>query len=110
LSTLSGRWSDEKSNVYEFTSSGTDSYVGEVVTVVASVCVPVNIKVSGTSGHYEGTMAFYSVVNATCGNFLGDGSIAVDVRDGGMTAQVRWAGPANTASCLNCTPHTWMRK
>ncbi len=69
--TLSGRWTDEKENVYEFRTAGADAYVGEVVTVASSVCAPINMKVSGTSGHYEGTMAFYKVVNTVCGEFLG---------------------------------------
>lgn len=108
-STLTGKWRDEKTNVYEFTSSGTDSYLGQVITVVANVCAPVNIKVSATAGHFEGTMAFYKVVNSVCGEYLGDGSVTVELDKAGSTAQVRWAGPATSGNCLNCVPHTWTR-
>ena len=108
-STLTGKWRDEKSNVYEFIASGTDSYSGQVITVVSSVCTPVNIKVSATAGHFEGTMAFYKVVNSVCGEYLGDGSVIVELDKAGSTAQVKWAGPATGSNCLNCVPHTWTR-
>jgi hypothetical protein len=108
-STLTGKWRDEKSNVYEFTSSRTDLYSGQVITVVANVCTPVNINVSANAGHFEGTMAFYKVVNGVCGEYLGDGTITVELGKAGSTAQVKWAGPATGSNCLNCVPHTWTR-
>jgi hypothetical protein len=108
-SALTGKWRDEKSNVYEFTVSGTDSYSAQVVTFVASVCTPINIKVSATAGHFEGTMAFYKVVNSVCGEYLGDGIVTVELDKAGSTAQVKWAGPASGSNCLNCVPHTWTR-
>lgn len=107
--TLTGKWRDEKSNVYEFIASGTDSYGGQVVTVVAAVCTPVNIKVSATAGRFEGTMAFYKSVNGVCGEYLGDGIVTIELDKAGSIAQVKWAGPARGGNCLNCVPHTWTR-
>jgi hypothetical protein len=69
----------------------------------------VNIKVSATAGRFEGTMAFYKVVNGVCGEYLGDGIVTVELDKAGSTAQVKWAGPATASNCLNCVPHTWTR-
>jgi hypothetical protein len=109
-STLTGKWRDEKSNIYEFVSSGTDSYSGQVVDAAGGVCTPININVSASARHFEGTMAFYKVVDSKCDAYLGDGTIAIALNEAGSTAQVTWAGPAAGGNCLNCTPHTWTRQ
>jgi hypothetical protein len=108
--TLAGKWRDEKSNVYEFTATGAGSYTAQVIDRVGSICTPINIKVSPIGGRYEGTMAFYKVANSVCGDYLGDGTIIIELGAAGTTAQVRWAGPAAVGNCLNCTPHTWTRQ
>jgi hypothetical protein len=54
-------------------------------------------------------MAFYKVVNSVCGEYLGDGSVIVELDKAGSTAQAKWAGPATGSNCLNCVPHTWTR-
>lgn len=109
-STLTGKWRDEKSNVYEFVSSGAGSYSAQVVDAAGGICTPINIKVTERAGHFEGTMAFYKVVNSTCGEYLGDGTVSIELNAAGSIAKVSWAGPTAGGNCLNCTPHTWTRQ
>jgi hypothetical protein len=94
--------------VFQITATGPDSYSGQIVhRTDGCTNEPANLQVTGSGGHYAGTIAFWDT-SSSCGQFVGDGTINIDVALDGATAQVTAVSPT-AGACTTCAPITWTR-
>jgi serine/threonine-protein kinase len=88
-STMTGTWKDQYGNIMQFTSTGPDSWTGQVTKKGPDfICLPIDTQLTGSDGHYRGTTAFYTVSGNTCGAREADGTTTVTLDAGGDKASV----------------------
>ena len=94
---LLGRWTDEQGVGYAITAAGPGAYRGEVTDNPTQVCTPINMKLSGSNGHYTGTTGFYTVQGC---RYVGVGTVTFDIDPGGSTGN-RPRHPARRTGALS---------
>jgi hypothetical protein len=94
----------------QITSAGGDSYNGQVLGKPTTLCLPVNIHVTGSGREYTGTVAFYRalITPPDCGASVGQGTIKIVIAVGGASAAVT-SVPPPPYTCSNCTDVAWIR-
>jgi hypothetical protein len=98
---LTGRWAQQDGSVWDFVAASPGSYTADPVGPNAHCQVADDIEVTGSNGHYKGSMDLYG----GCRTVIGTGIITIDIAANGETARVTTTGSA----CSNCGTGTWKR-
>jgi serine/threonine protein kinase len=110
--TLPGAWVDSSGDVFNFTSAGSGTYVASLVSKGAPECAVANdAKVTGSSGHYQGSIDIYSQTGSSgphgCHPQTGVATLAIDIAANGSSAHITINGATD---CPGCVPQTWTRR
>jgi hypothetical protein len=108
---LAGEWYQPSiAATVRITSAGGDSYTGQVLGKPATLCLPVNIHVTGSGREYTGSLAFYRalITPPDCGASVGLGEITIVIATGGASAAVT-SVPPPPYTCSDCTDVAWIR-
>lgn len=107
---IAGAW-NYSGSTFTFTSSGPDSYRVSIVTADAPQCARADDgTVTGTDGHYQGSINLYRQSGATGGSCepqIGVAQITIAVAANNASANVSLVG---NVSCPTCVPQTWTRQ
>lgn len=111
---LSGYWRDGSGNTVQLTAAGQDTWTGQIVQGTAKVCLPANITLTGTDGHYRGTEAFHVealMPSGECGPYAGTAPMSLALEPGGGKADFTLGGqPVGGATCSNCGGSVWVKQ
>jgi len=110
--TLPGAWVDSSGDVFNFTSAGSGTYVASLVSKDAAQCaVSDDVKVTGSNGHYQGSIDIYSESGNSgphgCHPQTGVATLTIDIAANGSSANITINGATN---CSGCAPQVWTRR
>ena len=110
--TLPGAWVDSSGSTFTFTSAGSDTYVARLVSKDAPQCaVSDDAKVTGSNGHYQGSIDIYSETGNSgphgCHPQTGVATLGIDIAADGSSAHITINGASD---CPGCAPQTWTRR
>ena len=110
--TLTGAWVDSGGDTFNFTQAGSGTYVASEVSEGAPQCaVSDDAKVSGSNGHYKGSIDIYSKSGTPtakgCQPQVGVATLTIDIAANGASANITINGASN---CPGCVPQTWTRR
>ena len=110
--TLTGAWVDSSGDTFNFTAAGSGTYIASEVSKDAPQCaVSDDAKVTGSNGHYKGSIDIYSQSGNSgangCHPRVGVATLTIDIAASGSSANITIAGATN---CPGCVPQTWTRR
>ncbi len=108
---IAGTWAQNANTTFTFTSSGPGTYtVAEDYKNDPHCNTPDDGKVTGSNGHYEGTIDLYPESGGTPGQCRapnGTAQITITLAANGSSAKISLVG---SESCPTCVPQTWTRQ
>ena len=112
---LPGVWADSGGSTFTFTQTGSDRYVVALSPDGSAKCLnPEDGTVTGSNGHYTGTIDLYPTSGGTpdargCAQRNGTAKIIIDLAASEKTARVDLVNESS-GNCKDCDVQTWTRK
>jgi serine/threonine protein kinase len=104
-----GAWNDNEGSTFTFTSSGPGAYTVSLVSKDAPQCAQADDgTVTGSNGHYQGSINLYQQGGGTagaCDPKVGVAQIAITLAANSASASVNLIGN----DCPTCKPQIWTR-